>query len=74
MSTDKWMWRTSKRKSKTECLLVAQEEKGKSDVWKTFDLVVGTTAYQEKGVYRSERCVSILCQTVAVKLQYYTLF
>nr|XP_046222764.1 zinc finger protein DPF3-like isoform X3 [Oncorhynchus gorbuscha] len=39
-----------------ESLLEIQEEKGKSDVWKTFDLVVGTTAYQEKGVYRSERC------------------
>lgn len=39
-----------KKKRKTgECLLVAQEGKGKSDLWKTFDLVLETTGGQEKG-------------------------
>lgn len=31
-----------------ECLPVAQEGKGKSDLWKTFYLVVETTENQEK--------------------------
>ena len=32
-----------------KCLLGAQEGKWKSDLWKTFDLVVETTGNQEKG-------------------------
>ena len=31
-----------------ECLLVAQEGKGKSDLWKKFDLVVEATGDEEK--------------------------
>ena len=50
-----------------ECLLVAQEGKGKSDLWKTFYLVVETTENQEKLPLR-EFCV---WQTGAARLQYY---
>ena len=60
------MWKLETGK----CLLVAQEEKDKSDLWKTFALVAETTGNQEKGGYMSKQCVSIVCQTVAVRLQY----
>ena len=43
------------------CLLVAQEGKGKSELWKTFDLVAETTGDQEKGGYKSKHCESIMC-------------
>jgi hypothetical protein len=33
------------------------KEEGKSDLWKTFDLVVGTPGDQKEGGYRSKRCV-----------------
>ena len=51
-----------------KCLLVVQEGKGKSDLWKTFDLVVETTGDPEKGGYRSKHYVCIMC---AFRLQYY---
>ena len=44
-----------------KCLVVAQEGKGKSEVGKTFDLVVETNGDPEKGGYRSKRCVSSVC-------------
>ena len=50
-----------KKKLKTgECLLVAQEGKGKADLRRTFDLVVETTRDSDKGGYRSKWYVSIM--------------
>ena len=43
-----------------ECLLVAQEGKVKSDLWKTFYLVVETTGDQDKGGY-SSKCCELCC-------------
>jgi hypothetical protein len=49
-----------REKEMAEWLPVGQE-KEKSDLWNTFDLVVETTEDQEKGRYRSKHCMRIMC-------------
>ena len=56
-----------------ECFVVAQEGKGKSDVWKTWDLVVETTGDPDKGGYRNKHCVSIM-RTKLFLLDYSIIF
>jgi hypothetical protein len=55
-----------------KCLLVTQEGKGKSDLWKTFDFVVETSGDQENGGCRIKCCVNIMCaKQLLLRLQYY---
>ena len=63
-------WEDNLKFETGKCLLVSQEGKGKSDLWKTFDIVVGNTGDQENRVYERALCEYYVCQTGAVRLRY----